>query len=608
MITEQPRSVVTRFLQRVYNERALDAAGEFVTPDYDPGVSMLCSRPHTGRIVAAFVPNSFTNARRAVNISPMRNDNIYEGAYARKRGTMHTSEATLYLLHRVRAAFEALRIDWLQSVSVVCLMAAACSASNVDDSGQRQSPLRPQNTAGGSPAATTPSVAGAPAGDFGNPTRTGLPAVVTASNIVSGPALGCRGLQCQQHGCASGATTISGRVYDPAGKNPLYNVAVYVPNENVAPIKLGANCDPCANLYTGKPVVSALTDPAGEFIIKNAPDGPNIPLVIQIGKWRKQVTVPNVAACKDTRFPDKTLTLPRNHMEGDIPNIAISTGGADTLECLLHRIGVDSSEYVPGPGEGRIHIFQGSGMGTATIPGVGGPAPNTSPAAPISSAALWNASSELMKYDVLLLSCEGAETMNMNQQALHDYASAGGRVFASHFHYSWFNSGPYSNENLATWTAGANPMNNIGSTIVTSFPKGMALAAWLKNTNALVNGELPIKQARHNADVTAANTVSQPWIVADQFAMPAGATQYFSFNTPTTAGMAADGPGYCGRVVFSDLHVGGATADRADAPVPTGCASVDLSPQEKALEFMLFDLSACIVPDDRPPLPPPTLN
>jgi steroid delta-isomerase-like uncharacterized protein len=40
MITEQPRSVVTRFLQRVYNERALDAAGEFVTPDYDPGVSM----------------------------------------------------------------------------------------------------------------------------------------------------------------------------------------------------------------------------------------------------------------------------------------------------------------------------------------------------------------------------------------------------------------------------------------------------------------------------------------------------------------------------------------------------------------------------------------
>ena len=53
------------------------------------------------------------------------------------------------------------------------------------------------------------------------------------------------------------------------------------------------------------------------------------------------------------------------------------------------------------------------------------------------------------------------------------------------------------------------------------------------NNNALVNGELPIKQARHNADVGPANTVSQAWILADQNANPPGATQYFSFNTPT---------------------------------------------------------------------------
>jgi hypothetical protein len=499
---------------------------------------------------------------------------------------------------------------------LACLLLVAASCSPASPGGD----TRPHTTSSVLPSidnatgGTAPSSSGsAGSNDFGNSSSTLLPVGGTSAAVSGGPT-GCTNLQCQQHMCSTGKTTISGTVYDPAGKNPLYNVAVYIPNEAVQPLKLGASCDQCVSLYTGKPVVSALTDAAGHFTIADAPDGANIPLVIQIGKWRKQFTVASVAQCADTAIPDRTLKLPRNHTEGDIPNIAISTGGADTLECLLRRIGVDASEYVGGPaGEGRVHIFQGAGVtlgGGLMIPGIniGGGAPNTSPAAPSSSSALWNTATELMKYDVLLLSCEGQETVNMNQQALHDYASMGGRVFASHFHYAWLNSGPYAMENLASWTPGSNPMDDINATIVTTFPKGMALQQWLMNNNALRNGELPIKQARHNADVSAANTVSQAWISADQNAMPAGATQYFSFNTPTNAGMGPDGPAYCGRVVFSDLHVGGATQDDSQQPVPMGCEDVELSPQEKALEFMLFDLSSCITPDNRPPAPPVILN
>jgi hypothetical protein len=489
----------------------------------------------------------------------------------------------------------------------LCALTASCSPSSQPGAAQ----------SGGGPASKSMIGAAANGGSGGDGivpiSTTDNPRQLTGGTVAAptdgkGSGTGCTGLQCQQHMCSNGgSTTISGRVYDPAGKNPLYNVAVYVPNETPQALPLGASCAKCDSLYTGHPVVTSLTDADGKFTIKDAPDGDDIPLVVQIGKWRKQVKVPHVAQCADTPITEK-LTLPRNHIEGDIPAIAISTGAADTLECLLRRIGVDASEYVPGESDmGRVHIFQGS-KGMSGRRNGNGEAPNTSPAAPSSPSALWNAQSSLMKYDIVLLSCEGQETQLMNQQALHDYASAGGRVFASHFHYSWFNSGPYANENLATWTAGSNDMGDIGATIVTSFPKGMALQQWLTNTGALVNGELPIKQARHNADVSKANTPSQSWILADGNASPPMATQYLSFNTPTDAAQEADGPGYCGRVVFSDLHVGAASSDDPSQPVPTGCAAGELSPQEKALEFMLFDLSACVIPDDRPPTPPPVLN
>lgn len=495
-------------------------------------------------------------------------------------------------------------------VLALCALVTGCSPSS--------QPTPMERGSGGSDASKNVIGAAANGGGgtgLGPVSTTDNPRQITGGTVAAptngkGSGTGCTGLQCQQHDCPSGNTTISGRVYDPAGKNPLYNVAVYVPNETPQALPLGASCAKCDSLYTGHPVVTSLTDADGKFTIKDAPDGDNIPLVVQIGKWRKQVTVPHVTQCADTPVTDK-LTLPRNHIEGDIPAIAISTGAADTLECLLRRIGVDASEYVPGASDmGRVHIFQGSkGMsGRRNGGGNGGQAPNTSPAAPSSPSALWNDQSSLMKYDIVLLSCEGQETQMMNQQALHDYASAGGRVFASHFHYAWFNSGPYASENLATWSAGSNDMGDIGATIVTSFPKGMALQQWLTDTGALMNGELPIKEARHNADVSKLNIPSQAWILADNNADPPMATEYLSFNTPTDAGMQADGPGYCGRVVFSDLHVGAASNDDPSQPVPMECADGDLSPQEKALEFMLFDLSACVTPDDRPPTPPPVLN
>lgn len=464
--------------------------------------------------------------------------------------------------------------------------------------GTGASPPAATGVAGSGASSEPGSAAGAPGSDAGAP-GTFAAGDDSGGALASLPRCTAAG-QCVQ-ACGSGAATaIAGTVYDPAGHNPLYGVVVYVPSATPAPFPAGASCASCASLYTGDPIAFAVTDAAGHFTLQGAPDGTGIPLVIQIGKWRRQLTVPSVAACATTQLPDATLSFPRNQSEGDIPAIAISTGGADTLECMLRRIGLDASEYGPGPSSAaRIHIYQGAGGA------------NTSPGAPESSKALLDMTSDLMKYDVVLLSCEGDETANMNQQALFDYAAGGGRVFASHYHYAWFNTGPFGATNLAKWKTGGNSVGDLDAVIATTlpdgqpFPRGEAMKAWLGNVGALVNGELPIQVARHNADVTMANTPSIPWITADAQSKAPGATQYFSADTPIGAAPTET----CGRVVYSDLHVGAASGDYGfdgmqvpdDAVVPTGCVDGPLSSQESALEFMLFDLSACIAPPDQSP-------
>src|SRR5205807_5442670 len=104
----------------------------------------------------------------------------------------------------------------------------------------------------------------------------------------------------------------------PAGKNPLYNVVVYVPNKTPDALATGASCDSCNSLYTGEPIATALTDASGAFTIENAPDGDSIPLVIQVGKWRKQTTVPKVTQCASTAIPVKSTGLPQYPRDGAI--------------------------------------------------------------------------------------------------------------------------------------------------------------------------------------------------------------------------------------------------------------------------------------------------
>src|SRR6185436_16053896 len=114
--------------------------------------------------------------------------------------------------------------------------------------------------------------------------------------------------------------TVRGKVFDPAGKVPLYNVLVFVPNAPLDPINVGPSCDRCDTPISGKPIATALSDTKGEFVLDNVPVGTDIPVVVQVGKWRRHVNLPKVEACTETVVNDPNLLrLPRNQGEGNIP-------------------------------------------------------------------------------------------------------------------------------------------------------------------------------------------------------------------------------------------------------------------------------------------------
>ena len=404
--------------------------------------------------------------------------------------------------------------------------------------------------------------------------------------------------------CPAGSETrISGTVYDPAGKTPLYNVRVFIPSGPLPPIPTGVPApDPGTNrCATGRtcdsevvnPIVATLSDSKGLFELKGPKVAPgrNVPLVIQVGKWRRAIVIPEVKACENTKLDRADTRLPKNGSEGDIPQIALTTG-CDALECLLLDIGIDAAEFEAGNtgASKHVHMFKGAGAAPGVVNGKTMPLANT----------LWFEPSTMQPFDIAMLSCEcdehapgGSGTPNKpaGMRTMQDYTNWGGRVFGTHFHYSWmkYNDG---------WKNGILDFSSSGSggtpttfPINTTFPKGQALADWLvevgaSSTPGQVTFDSALLRESHRGAVT--GSPAREWIGKGTTA------RYISFNTPSDAPANAQ----CGRFVFSDIH----STTSAATNFPSSCSA--LSNAQLSLEYMFFDLSSCVQDETKPPEPP----
>jgi hypothetical protein len=244
-----------------------------------------------------------------------------------------------------------------------------------------------------------------------------------------------------------------------------------------------------------------------------------------------------------------------------------------------------------------------------------------------STYAWWASSTNLLENDIVFNACE----CNPNDRgatayaAMDTYLNGGGRVFATHFYYNWFEPSPPATNDLfsvASWrNPGLTPMNSATSTeadtIDQTFPKGAAFATWLQDNGITTTlGSITLGDVRDDvngilpAGCEAAGTcLSTQWIytTTPTAGLNAG-PRYISFNTPVAAPVASQ----CGRAVFCDVHLSGTSNN---ATFPMECTTNNPDPNgthvtnEKALEFLFFDLSSCVQaesPDAGVAVPPPT--
>lgn len=372
---------------------------------------------------------------------------------------------------------------------------------------------------------------------------------------------------------------LTGTVFAPSGTLPLAGVTVYVAASDPGPLPNGPSCG-CA---TPAAVVSTRTAPDGSFRLDGVPAGVAGRLVVQTGKWRRQLALPAVEECGAVAVDPALTRLPRNRGEGDLPRIAVATAN-DTLECLPAWIGVDPAEITVDSGAGSVHLYASPNAANATTAIASGET-----MAPV--GALTSSAARLAAYDLVLLGCDTQNTAMhapADEQNLVDYTAAGGRLFLGHFQASWIVGAPAPWPALGSFSlvgTGALPATGV-LTIDTSSSTGATLASWFAAVDHAPAGRISIDTPRSTCRGLA-SSAAQPLIRLERALNPmfvADGVQMFEFSTPLGAATR------CGRVMFSDIHATGPASTRM--PYPGEC-TLTASANTLAAAYALFELGSC---------------
>ncbi len=362
----------------------------------------------------------------------------------------------------------------------------------------------------------------------------------------------------------TGPTSVTGTVYAPNGTDPLPNIYTYIASK-VNAFPPGNYCNQCNQpLDAWYTHVQTAVDGTFSLDLANVPYGPTVTFVINTGRFRKVTSIP--VACGANTAPKAAATLPGNSTEGDIPNIAVSTGNSDHLDQILVALGITQFDCY----EGRTSTT--SKATCTTIDTVSNLLNNT-------------AAKTLDDYHLAFISCApnayktwGSTTIASN---INTFVTGGGRVFATDMSYDYVAQAFPSD---ITWmgpsgspqpVAGANV--GVGGTY-TGTVDDANLLAWLQKLGVVTGSTLPLQGFLNPWSVQSSIPMTSTLIVDGAVTYTGGAS-----DVPLTTTFDVS---TCGRVIYSSYHTAGGT--------PTS-----LLPQERILEYLMLEVGSCVGP------PPP---
>ena len=389
--------------------------------------------------------------------------------------------------------------------------------------------------------------------------------------------------------CEGQHSTIQGTVFAPNGIDPVPGATVFVPAKTPEIFPPAIKCEACATLGAGNNYWTTSTAWNGAFVLKGVCPGTRS-LVFQNGRFRRMIQV-NVPAKTTVKIARDKSRLPRRNGEfgnlvNAIPKIAVATGDYDKMECVLRKMGL---------ADGSFDLYAGAKI--LKSQGV----------QPDSFVSLVTDLNRMKKYNIIFINCtDNTHEMQLKNSKvlsnLHEYVRSGGRLYVTDWSYDWIEQvGGFSSfidfepgvsddkpEGLNKGAMGANGLK------VQADIKDPKMAQWLTLFNSIQNGRSVIEhflvdwvimhKLHKDAKVWVEGVIRFKNQVA-QVRRPLTVT--FNFRS-------------CGKILFSSYHTEGRDDELKAFPLPAKafphyCGS-HFSPQDRILEYLIFDIANCIKP------------